>query len=236
MRSVFEWHDGVGVTVTERKVALTFKRALDIVIALPLLILASPLIVLLAAMIRISSRGPALFRSRRVGRGGCDFTMYKFRTMECDAVLRLQEIAHLNRSDGMVKIPADPRVTPMGRVLRRLSLDELPQLWNVLKGDMSLVGPRPHDRWEVLAELVAGDALLYERLSMKPGLTGIWQVTARSDPSLMTRIRCDLTYVRSWSLWLDVRLLVATIPAVVRGQGGQVDGPIAFSSPTVDGD
>lgn len=191
----------------------------------------SPLLLTLAAAIRFDSQGPVFFRAKRVGRAGREFTMYKFRSMVRDAEARLSEVAHLNRSDGMVKIPRDPRVTRVGRLLRRFSLDELPQLWNVLKGDMSLVGPRPHDFLEVVEGLLAGDAVLHERLGMRPGLTGIWQVTARAHPSLAVRIRCDLSYVRRWSLWLDTRLLAATIPAVLLGQGGQVNIAGASASP-----
>lgn len=227
----------VGLDVpSQPTVALRIKRAVDIAAALPLLVLASPFILALAIMIRISSPGPALFRARRVGRAGREFTMYKFRSMERDAALRLEELAGLNQSDGMVKIPGDPRVTRTGEVLRRFSLDEIPQLWNVLKGDMSLVGPRPHDCTEVFDQLLAGDAVLYERLSMRPGLTGMWQVTARGDPSLAVRVRCDLAYVRSWSLWLDARLLAATIPALARGRGGQVNVTDPSRPDVVDGD
>lgn len=213
------------MSATYRTVGLGLKRILDIVAASFLLVITCPLILLLSAAIRIDSRGPVVFRTKRVGRAGRQFTMYKLRTMHRDAESRLQEFAHLNRSNGMVKIPADPRVTRVGTMLRRFSLDELPQLWNVLKGDMSLAGPRPHDLAEVLDDLAAGDAVLQERLSMRPGLTGIWQVTARADPSLATRVRCDLSYVRSWSLWLDARLLAATVPVVLLGQGGRVDTP-----------
>jgi lipopolysaccharide/colanic/teichoic acid biosynthesis glycosyltransferase len=182
-------------------------------------VLALPAMLLIGAAIRLDSPGPALFRARRIGRYGQPFSMYKFRTMVHGAEDRLHEFAHLNLANGMVKIPDDPRVTRMGKWLRRFSLDELPQFYNVIAGDMSLVGPRPHD----IHDLPAGDRQQDARLGMRPGLTGLWQVTARSDPKLETRIHHDLTYVQGWSLLLDLRIIALTVPVVVFGAGGRTN-------------
>lgn len=200
--------------------ALAVKRGLDILLGLALGVLASPLMVSIAAAIRLDSPGPILFRPTRIGRQGRLFTMYKFRTMVPGAEERLQELAHLNVADGMTKIPDDPRITRMGRWLRRFSLDELPQVYNVIAGDMSLVGPRPHD----VHELPEGGLEQEPRLSVRPGLTGLWQVSARSDPNLASRVHFDLLYVRGWSLLLDAKILAQTVPVVVLGRGGLVDG------------
>jgi lipopolysaccharide/colanic/teichoic acid biosynthesis glycosyltransferase len=145
--------------------------------------------------------------------------MYKFRTMVHGADERLHEFAHLNLASGMVKIPDDPRVTRTGKWLRRFSLDELPQIYNIIAGHMSLVGPRPHDVRDLPHEGLEHEP----RLGMRPGLTGLWQVSARSDPNLESRVRFDLLYVNQWSLLLDARILVKTVPAVVLGAGGKVD-------------
>jgi lipopolysaccharide/colanic/teichoic acid biosynthesis glycosyltransferase len=175
---------------------------------------------LIAAAIRLDSPGPALFRARRIGRHGKIFSMYKFRTMVHGAEERLHEYAHLNLATGMIKIPDDPRVTRTGKWLRRFSLDELPQIYNIIAGHMSLVGPRPHD----VHDLPHHDLANEPRFGMRPGLTGLWQVNARSDPNLERRIHWDLQYVNNWSLFLDVKLIAKTIPAVVLTKGGCVDG------------
>jgi lipopolysaccharide/colanic/teichoic acid biosynthesis glycosyltransferase len=158
--------------------------------------------------------------------------MLKFRTMVVDAEERLAEIAHLNVATGMVKIPDDPRVTRVGRWLRRYSLDELPQLYNVLVGHMSLIGPRPHD----VSEHVPTTADHHLRLAMRPGLTGLWQVTARSDPRLETRVHYDLEYVTGWSLLLDAKILARTIPAVMLAKGGRIAHELALHNPLSGGD
>jgi lipopolysaccharide/colanic/teichoic acid biosynthesis glycosyltransferase len=145
--------------------------------------------------------------------------MLKFRTMVTDAEKRFHEIAHLNVANGMVKIPNDPRVTRVGRWLRRFSLDELPQVYNVLVGHMSIVGPRPHDVHELHPDALDSDP----RLSVRPGITGLWQVSARSDPDLASRVQHDMHYVSQWSLLLDAKILARTIPAVILGRGGRVD-------------
>lgn len=199
--------------------ALGAKRGLDIVLGIALAVAAVPVLVTVAVAIRLDSPGPILFRTRRVGKHGKPFLMLKFRTMVKDAEDRLQDLAHLNVAERMVKIPDDPRVTRVGNWLRRYSLDELPQILNVLAGHMSLVGPRPHDLWELPVESLEQDP----RLSVRPGLTGLWQISARSDPKLATRIYYDLHYVNRWSLLLDAKILAKTVPVVMMGRGGSVD-------------
>ena len=201
------------------------KRAMDVCASATLLILASPLLGLIAIGIKLDSRGPVFFGQRRIGVGDLPFTMLKFRTMGEDAERRKHEVAHLNRharrgrDPRMFKIPDDPRVTRFGRLLRRYELDELPQLWNVLKGEMSLVGPRPliHDE----------DREIHgwgrRRLELKPGMTGLWQVLGRSAISFEEMLRLDYLYVTTWSLWLDFRLLGRTIPLVFSGRGEPPD-------------
>jgi exopolysaccharide biosynthesis polyprenyl glycosylphosphotransferase len=176
-----------------------------------------PLFVVLWLAVRLTSPGPAIFKQVRTGQDGKEFTLLKFRSMYVDAEQRRAELEHRNeRADGLLfKIRDDPRVTPVGRFLRRYSLDELPQLVNVLKGDMSLVGPRPP-----LAREVAGyPADMRRRLVVKPGLTGLWQVSGRSDLSWDESIRLDLTYVENWSLAMDLAILARTLSAVVRSAG-----------------
>jgi exopolysaccharide biosynthesis polyprenyl glycosylphosphotransferase len=194
------------------------KAAFDRVGALALLTLSAPLLAVVAGLVMFGpgGRGPAVFRQERVGKDGRPFVLYKFRTMVVNAEQRLPELRNLNDTDGeLFKMRRDPRVTPVGRWLRRLSLDELPQLVNVLKGDMSLVGPRPP-----LAREVAGyPADMRRRLVVKPGLTGLWQVSGRSDLSWDESIRLDLTYVENWSLTMDLAILARTVSAVVRSSG-----------------
>jgi exopolysaccharide biosynthesis polyprenyl glycosylphosphotransferase len=194
------------------------KAAFDRVGALVLLALSAPLLAVVGALVMFGpgGRGPAIFRQERVGKDGRPFVLYKFRTMAVNAEQRLPELRNLNDTDGeLFKMRSDPRVTPVGRWLRRFSLDELPQLVNVLKGDMSLVGPRPP-----LAREVAGyPADMRRRLVVKPGLTGLWQVSGRSDLSWDESIRLDLTYVENWSLTMDLAILARTVSAVVRSSG-----------------
>jgi len=196
---------------------LFLKRLLDIVVSALLLLLTSPVMLLIALAVRLTSPGPVLFRQVRCGLNGRRFTLLKFRTMVPDAEERLDEVAHLNEVDGPAfKSRRDPRVTPVGRILRRFSLDELPQLINVLVGQMSLVGPRPpipeeverYERWQ------------RRRLSMKPGITGLWQVSGRAAIDDVARwIEMDLEYIDHWSLGLDLRILLRTIPAVLSAKG-----------------
>jgi exopolysaccharide biosynthesis polyprenyl glycosylphosphotransferase len=181
-----------------------------------LLVVFGPLLVAVALCVRANSRGPVLFRQVRVGRDGREFRIFKFRSMYVDAEARLAELRHLNEHDGVLfKIRDDPRVTPVGRWLRRLSLDELPQLLNVLLGQMSLVGPRP----PLPAEVAAYADDVRRRLAVKPGMTGLWQVSGRSDLSWEEAVRLDLRYVENWSLSLDLVILLRTMTAVVRSSG-----------------
>ena len=200
--------------------ALGVKRSMDVLLGVAFGAVSFPLMLVIAAAIRLDSPGPALFRAKRIGRHGKPFSMYKFRTMVHGAEERLHEVAHLNVASGMVKIPDDPRVTRTGKWLRRFSLDELPQIYNIVAGHMSLVGPRPHD----VHDLPEVDFAHEPRLEMRPGLTGLWQVSARSDPNLESRIRWDLEYINRWSLLLDAKILAKTVPVVVLAKGGLVSG------------
>ncbi|HZE40506.1 MAG TPA: sugar transferase [Stackebrandtia sp.] len=192
------------------------KEAFDRVGAVLLLAMLAPVLVTVTLAVRWSSPGPALFRQVRIGRDGRPFTILKFRTMYCDAETRLADVMHLNESDDVLfKIRADPRVTRAGRIMRRYSLDELPQLWNVVRGDMSLVGPRPPLPSEV--EAYADD--VRRRLAVKPGLTGLWQISGRSDLPWEEAVRLDLRYVEHWSLTLDLVILARTCTAVLRSAG-----------------
>jgi len=194
------------------------KRWLDLVGASVGLMLLSPLLVLVSLAIKLDSRGPIFFRQVRMGAGDKAFRIAKFRTMIADADARKPEFAHLNkhRKNGgdprMFKIDCDPRVTRVGRLLRRFSLDELPQLWNVLRGEMSLVGPRPL----ILAEHAYVSDWAERRLDLRPGITGLWQVLGRDEIPFAEMIKLDYLYVTSWSLGGDVRLLLRTLPAMVR--------------------
>jgi exopolysaccharide biosynthesis polyprenyl glycosylphosphotransferase len=195
------------------------KRTLDVVGSALGLIVLAPLLLLLALAVTLTSRGPVLFVQDRCGLNGRRFRFYKFRTMVKDAEARKRELEHLNEMSGPVfKIRRDPRITPLGRVLRKLSLDELPQLWNVLRGDMSLVGPRPPLPEEV-ARYTPRQA---QRLAVMPGITGLWQVSGRSEISDFERwIDLDLEYARTWSMWLDLRILLKTVVVVALVRGAQ---------------
>ena len=180
------------------------------------LVLLTPVLLAIALAIRLDTAGPVLFRQVRVGANGVPFKILKFRTMRCDAEQVLAGLRHLNESEGpLFKLRRDPRVTRVGRVLRKLSLDELPQLANVLAGSMSLVGPRP----PLMHEVEAYSRVERRRLLVKPGLTGPWQVGGRSELGWAEAVQLDVGYVESWSLPLDLRILARTIPAVVRGTG-----------------
>jgi exopolysaccharide biosynthesis polyprenyl glycosylphosphotransferase len=204
-------------TTPSNEAQLAWKRLLDVTVSVALLALALPIIVLAALAIRITSPGSVLFKQRRIGLNGRMFTLYKFRTMIEDAHARRDEIAHLNEMNGPAfKATNDPRVTPVGRWLRRFSLDELPQLWNVLKGDMSLVGPRP----PIPEEVAAYHRWHRRRLSMKPGLTCLWQISGRNDiQNFDDWMQLDLQYIDNWSPSLDLKILLRTIPAVLTGKG-----------------
>ena len=193
------------------------KRAVDVVLSSVGLVVLLPLLLLLALAVKLTSRGPILFVHKRCGLAGRRFRFYKFRTMVQDAEAKKRELEHLNEMSGPAfKMTRDPRVTRLGGVLRKLSLDELPQLWNVLRGDMSLVGPRPPTPDEVERYTTRQ----IQRLSVMPGITGLWQVSGRSDIVDFERwIDLDLKYARTWSMWLDLRILLKTIivVALVRG-------------------
>jgi len=193
------------------------KGGTDRLAALLVLLLASPLLLGLALGVRLTSRGGALFRQTRVGVDGRTFTMYKFRSMYADAEARLAGLQALNESsDGLLfKMRDDPRITRIGTWLRRFSLDEVPQLLNVVKGDMSLVGPRP----PLPREVAQYGADVRRRLLVRPGLTGLWQISGRSDLSWEESVRLDLHYVENWSLALDLMIIWKTVFAVLRRQG-----------------
>ncbi|WP_432949229.1 sugar transferase [Kribbella sp. CA-253562] len=193
-----------------------FKAVFDRVVALAIIVGLAPLLIGLALAVKVSSRGPVLFHQRRVGRAGAEFTMLKFRSMYADAEQRLGDLYALSDGNGVVfKMRDDPRMTPLGRWIRRFSLDELPQLFNVLRGEMSLVGPRPPLAEEV-ALYAADDS---RRMLVKPGMTGLWQVSGRSDLSWDESVRLDLRYVDNWSMTLDLLILWKTLRAVFYGSG-----------------
>jgi exopolysaccharide biosynthesis polyprenyl glycosylphosphotransferase len=193
------------------------KTVFDRTLALVLFLLVLPVLMALMLAIRLTSRGPALFRQTRVGRDGQLFSLLKLRTMDNDAELRLSEVAKLNRVSGGVLFKAhnDPRVTPLGRVLRKWSLDELPQIVNVIRGQMSMVGPRP----PLPTEVAQYQDHTHRRLLVKPGITGLWQVSGRSDLDWEQSVRLDLQYVENWSLGMDLVILAKTLVAVVRSAG-----------------
>ena len=198
-----------------------FKRSIDVVASGLGLIVLLPVFVVLAGTIRADSRGPVFFRQARMGLGGRSFSCWKFRTMVSDAEERLEQLENCNEAVGGVlfKIKQDPRITTLGRFLRRSSLDELPQLWNVLRGEMSLVGPRPlqlRDS-ERLANLDYDEYM--QRLSVSPGITGPWQVGGRSDVDVSGMMKLDLDYVNHWSIRSDFRILGKTVGVVLAGKG-----------------
>jgi len=197
-------------------IGLFFKRVLDVAIASAALVVLSPLLAVLAVAVRRDSQGPVLYRSARVGRKARKFVCYKFRTMVADADAQKEKLRCRNERAGpFFKMEDDPRVTKVGRFLRKYSLDELPQLWNVVRGDMSLVGPRPHP----LDDYERYNLEHLRRLDVKPGMTGLWQVTARQDPSFETNLSLDIAYIENWSLWLDGKILLKTLPAALSGSG-----------------
>lgn len=193
------------------------KRAFDFVASLTGLILISPMLLAIALCIKTESKGPILFKQKRVGLYGRDFYMYKFRSMRQDAEDLLHVIKDQNQTNNMMfKMADDPRITKVGKFLRKYSLDELPQLFNVLKGEMSLVGPRP----PIHRELTEYESWHYLRFSTLPGLTGMWQVTGRSEILDFNKVvELDYQYVNDWNLLLDIRLLFMTVPVVVLGKG-----------------
>ncbi|CAN5633549.1 hypothetical protein BH11ACT8_BH11ACT8_19300 [soil metagenome] len=192
------------------------KRLFDVVGCLGLIVLASPLLAVAALRVRLHDRGPVLFRQTRVGRHGENFSCLKFRTMVVDAETRLQQLhVEAGHTTGLFKMKDDPRITRPGKWLRRLSIDELPQLFNVLRGEMSLVGPRP----PLPKEVAEYDEEASRRLHVRPGLTGLWQVSGRSDLSFQEAIRLDLYSVDNWSMFQDLSILTRTLGAVVGSRG-----------------
>lgn len=202
-REVLIWH-------------LFAKRLLDVAVSFTLLILLSPIFLVVAILIRAESPGPVFFAQDRVGMNRRQFRMYKFRSMYKDAEKRRKEFEHLNEMDGPVfKILNDPRITPLGRVIRTWSIDELPQLWNVFRGEMSLVGPRP----PIPSEVSNYEWLNHHRLSIRPGITCLWQISGRSELSFQQWMDLDRQYIENWSFWLDLIILFKTIPAVILRRG-----------------
>jgi exopolysaccharide biosynthesis polyprenyl glycosylphosphotransferase len=196
------------------EVLLLAKRVIDVALASLALVVLSPVLLFIAILIRLTSPGPIIFRQIRCGLNGRRFTFFKFRSMVVDAEDRMEEVAHLNAKDVVTKIPNDPRLTPIGRFLRRFSLDELPQLINVLRGDMSLVGPRP----AIPSEVAKYQSWQRRRLRMRPGLTCLWAVNGRDALDFETWMRLDMSYIDNWSLGLDARIILRTIPQVMSGK------------------
>jgi len=203
-------------TTPQNEYLLFVKSTADMILAAAFLVILSPVLVLVAILIKLTSRGPVIFTQVRCGLGGRKFVLYKFRSMINDAEEKKYHLEHLNEMSGPVfKLSKDPRCTRLGRFLRKFSIDELPQLINILKGDMSFVGPRPpipeeveqYERWQ------------RRRLRMKPGLTCLWQVSGRNDIDFAEWMRMDLDYIDSWSLLLDLKIFFKTIPIVVLGKG-----------------
>ena len=204
------WH------ITIRSSAF-FKRLMDILLAVAALILGSPFFLITALLVKLTSPGPVIFSQVRVGRFGRHFKFYKFRSMYIDAEVRKAELLKLNESgDGVIfKMKKDPRITPVGRFIRKFSIDELPQLFNVLLGDMSLVGPRPPLPSEVKTYTLEER----KRLNITPGITCLWQVSGRSELPFSKQIALDKEYIASQSMWKDFLILLRTIPAILTGKG-----------------
>ncbi|MGH2543603.1 MAG: sugar transferase, partial [Ardenticatenaceae bacterium] len=195
---------------------LALKRFVDIAISSVALLIFSPIVLLTTVAIKLDSPGPILYRQERIGRGGRPFTIYKFRSMRVGADEELARLATLNEADGpLFKIRNDPRVTRVGRIIRKLSIDELPQLFNVLKGDMSLIGPRP----ALPQEVAQYEEWHHKRLEAAPGLTGLWQVSGRSDVTFDEMMLLDIYYTEQWSPMLDTMILLKTIPTVLFQRG-----------------
>ena len=198
--------------IKENKAKLSFyeicKRAIDIIGAISGLLLLSPVIVIVACAIKFTSKGPMFFSQKRVGKNGELFDMYKFRSMVVNAEELKEKLAHQNEMSGpMFKMKDDPRVTKVGKFIRKTSLDELPQLWNVLKGDMSLVGPRP----SLPKEVKQFEKWMYKRLTVKPGLTCYWQVSGRNNIDFEDWMKLDISYVEDRNLWIDIKLIFKTV-------------------------
>jgi exopolysaccharide biosynthesis polyprenyl glycosylphosphotransferase len=198
------------------EVALMFKRMLDVVFSTAVLTLLSPFLIGIAIAIKLDSKGPVFYTSERIGKKARVFTCVKFRTMVQDAETRRAEVMHMNERDSVLfKISNDPRITRVGRWLRKYSLDEMPQFINVLKGDMSVVGPRP----PIASEVREYKLSHLRRLDVTPGITGLWQVQGRQDPSFDSYVSLDVTYIENWSIWLDIKIILRTVGVVFAGTG-----------------
>ncbi|HTJ30808.1 MAG TPA: sugar transferase [Acidobacteriaceae bacterium] len=198
------------------EVALIFKRLLDLSVSIFALTLFSPVLLAIAIAVKFDSPGPIFYASERIGKKARVFRCLKFRTMVRDAEKRRAEIMHMNEREGILfKVVADPRITRVGRLLRKYSLDELPQFFNVLRGDMSIVGPRP----PIASEVRQYELSHLRRLDVTPGITGLWQVQARQDPSFDSYISLDVAYIESWSIWLDIKIILRTVGVVFAGTG-----------------
>jgi exopolysaccharide biosynthesis polyprenyl glycosylphosphotransferase len=198
------------------EIALLLKRIVDITFSGLILIAISPVLLAIAIAIKMDSHGSVFYQSERIGKKGRVFGCLKFRTMVSDAEKRRADIMHMNERDGVLfKITNDPRITRLGRFLRKYSLDELPQFFNVLHGDMSIVGPRP----PLASEVQEYKLSHLRRLDVTPGITGLWQVQSRQDPSFDSYISLDVTYIENWSVWLDFKIILRTIGVVIAGTG-----------------
>ena len=200
---------------------IPIKRAFDILFSLAVLILGLPIFFLIAIAIRLTSRGKIIYSHERIGRGGIPFKCYKFRTMRKDADKRLKSLLENNpilkhEWEALRKLKNDPRITYIGSFLRKTSLDEIPQFWNVLKGDLSIVGPRPVVKAELIKYYKSKASKI---LSIRPGLTGLWQVSGRSDTSYQTRISLDEQYIDNQSIAFDLKLIIKTLPAILNSKG-----------------
>ena len=192
------------------------KRAMDIIIAITSLIISLPILVIVAIIIPIDSSGPVLIRQERVGKNGKSFQLIKFRSMFLGADKDIRKVLGVNPNQiSSLKKQDDPRVTHAGRVIRRWSIDEFPQFWNVLCGDMSIVGPRPEERW--IVELYTKEQL--QRLTVKPGLTGPMQISGRGELDMDARLVLEMDYINNFSIWNDIKILIKTIPVVISGKG-----------------
>jgi exopolysaccharide biosynthesis polyprenyl glycosylphosphotransferase len=198
------------------EIGLLFKRVFDVLFSVLFLVLFAPLLVIIAIAVKIDSPGPALYRSERIGKRGRVFHCMKFRTMVRDADERRADVMHMNERDGVLfKISNDPRITRLGSFLRKYSLDELPQFFNVLRGEMSIVGPRP----PIASEVKEYKLSHLRRLDVTPGITGLWQVQGRTDPSFASYVSLDVTYIDNWSFWLDFKIIMRTVGVVFAGTG-----------------
>lgn len=214
------WIPGAPEATLMPRGALAAKRVLDLVLAVPLLIFVSPLLIVLAALVRLADGGPAIFSHRRCGLNGTTFECFKFRTMYKDAQDRLQQVLDNDPAAAaewaeFQKLRNDPRVTPVGRFLRKSSLDELPQLLNIVRGEMSVIGPRP----VTASEMQRYGADLPYYTAVRPGVLGLWQVRGRNTLTYPQRVAFDVQYVKTWSVWQDVKIILMAIPVVLLGRG-----------------